>query len=187
MRLSTAIAFAFLALPAAAADSIADQAQAAFDVFAGGQSMDEFYLTYSREVLSGITGKWVSLNGPDPGTGAETYGADTEKHCKGAGTLSLSSPNPITLAMSASPKGTPFTQTYTLVSGAAFSQYTDPEKYFAAIGLGFELRGPDFDRARVVALSLANGVVQIYRPSADILVIVREKLYPTVLARCPLS
>ena len=74
-------------------------------------------------------------------------------------------------------------KTYTLVAGSTFSEYTDPASYFAAIGL--DKQGPEFDQGRAVALSLANGIVQIYRPSPDILVITRDRAYPTVLARCP--
>jgi hypothetical protein len=95
----------------------------------------------------------------------------------------LSSPDPLTLKLLAQPAEAGFTQTYTLVAGATFSEYTDPVEYFAAIGL--DKPGPEHDRARAVALEFANGIVQIYRPSADILVITRDKAYPTVLARCP--
>ena len=141
---------------------------------------------HAGAVLADIAGKWVSLAGPAPGTGIETYGADTEKSCKSPAVLTLASPDPLTLTLSAKPATAEFSQTYTLVAGSTFSQYTEPRAYFTAIGLGPDKAGPEADQRRAIALSLANGIVQIYRPSEDIMVIARDKVYPTVLARCPL-
>lgn len=187
MRLSVlTLVLASICVPAVAADSIADQASAAFATFAGGQSQADYNTAkYGRAALRDIAGKYVSLNGPAAETGIETYGADTEKFCKGPGTFALASPDPLTMTITANPAGVIFSQTYTLVAGSTFSQYTDPDDYFPAIGLGSDKVGPQFDQGRAAALSLANGIVQIYRPSEDIVVIAREKAYPTVLARCP--
>ena len=160
MRLSAILAFALLSCPAAAADSIADQAHAAFGIFAGGQSQLDYNLTGYA-------------------------GADTAKFCKSTAVLTLASPDPLTLTLSAKPAAAEFTQIYTLVAGSTFSQYTDPKTYFAAIGLGPDKSGPGYEERRAIALSLANGIVQIYRPSDDILVITRDRAYPTILARCP--
>ena len=179
-------ALVLLALPAAAADAIADQAERAFAIFAGGKSQVDFAAAgYGKSALSGIAGTWVSLSGPDPVSGIESYGADVEKFCAGAAALTLASPDALTLTVSAKPLDVPFSQTYTLVAGATFAEHTDPLPYFAAIGLGPEKVGPDFDRRRAAALSLANGMVQLYRPSPDIVVLARGGGYPTVLARCP--
>ena len=187
MRLSAVLAcLAALASPALAADSIADQAQDAFDVFAAGQSQLEFLSAgYGKAALSDVSGNWVNLNGPAPGTGIETYGVDAAKFCKTPAALTLASPDPLTMTLTAKPAATAFSQVYTLIAGSTFSQYTDPTPYFVAIGLGPERVGRQFDDQRVAALAAANGVVQIYRPSADILVIQRDKAYPTILARCP--
>lgn len=188
MRLNVAVTLVFLAAPATAADSIADQAQAAFDVFAAGQSQVDFNTKGTgRAVFNDIAGTWTSLGGPAAGTGIETYGLDTEKGCKTTGVFTLSSSNPLTLTMLAQPLGKPFEQIYTLISGTTYSAYTEPSAYFAAIGLGPEKVGNEFDTSRALALSVANGVVQVYRPSADIIVFTRDKGYPTVLARCPRS
>ncbi len=177
---------AVFALPAAAADSIADQAARAYGLFAGNQAQADFLSArYGEVVFKDVAGDWVSLNGPAPRTGVETYGADTEKFCKGTGVLALASPEPLTLVLTARPVDTDFSQTYTLIAGATFAEYTDPSAYLAAIGLGPEKAGPQADAQRALALSLANGVVQIFRPSPDILVMLRDKAYPTVLARCP--
>jgi hypothetical protein len=184
MRLSAVLEFPLFALPAAAPDSIADQASSAFATFAGGKSQVDYNLgRFGTVALSNVAGKWVGLGGPAAGTGIESYGADTEKACKSPAVLTLASPDPITLKLSAKPAETEFTQIYTLVAGSTFSEYTEPASYFAAIGL--DKAGPEFDQGRAMALSLANGIVQIYRPSPDILVITRDKAYPTVLARCP--
>lgn len=186
MRLSAVLAFALLASPVAAAGPIAEQAQAAFEIFAAGQSQLDYAMTgHAGVVLRNIAGKWVSLAGPAAGTGIETYGADTEKSCKSPAVLTLASPDPLTLTLSAKPATTEFSQIYTLVAGSTFSQYTDPRAYFTAIGLGPDKSGAEADQRRAIALSLANGIVQIYRPSEDVVVIARDKVYPTVLARCP--
>ena len=186
MRLSAVLAFALLAVPATAAEPIADQAQAAFDIFAGGQSQLDYTMAgYASAAFGNIAGKWVNLNGPASGTRIETYGVDHEKFCKTPAVLTLASPDPLTLTLSAKPVETEFSQIYTLVAGSTFAEYTEPAAYFAAIGLGPDKRGPEFDQRRAIALSLANGIVQIYRPSEDIVVIMRDKAYPTVLARCP--
>lgn len=187
MRLSATFAcLAALASPALAADSIADQAQSAFGIFAAGQSQYEFLSAgYGKAVLASVAGNWVNLNGPAPGTGIETYGVDAANFCKSAAVLTLASPDPLTLTLTAKPAVSAFTQIYTLIAGSTFSQYTDPSSYFIAIGLGPERVGRQFDDQRVAALSAANGIVQIYRPSEDILVITRDGAYPTILARCP--
>jgi hypothetical protein len=184
-----AVAFAIaLAVPAIAqaADSVADQASRAFEIFAGGLSQPDFGTArYGRVLLAGIDGKWVSLNGPAPGTGIETYGPDRDKFCAGRAALTLGAPDPLTLSVTARPVEAEFTQTYTLISGSAFAERTDPASYFESIGLGADKVGPEMDQRRAVALSVANGTVHIFRPSDDILVIVRSGSYPTVLARCP--
>ena len=54
-----------------------------------------------------------------------------------------------------------------------------------AIGLGPEKTSPNIQQQRALLLSVANGLVQIYRPSQDILVMTRDRGYPIVLARCP--
>lgn len=187
MRLSAILPVILaLASPSLAADSIADQAQRAYGVFAGGQSQLDFLSArYGSALLKDITGNWVGLNGPAAGTGVETYGADTDKFCKGAGVLTLTSPNLLALTLTAKPATSRFSQTYTLIAGSTFAEQTDPASYFESIGLGPDKVGLQFEQQRAIALSLANGIVQIYRPSDDILVIAREKAYPTVLARCP--
>jgi opacity protein-like surface antigen len=188
MRLAALPLLLALTAPVAAADAIADQAARAYELFAAGQAQTDFLSArYAASALSGVAGDWVSLNGPAPGTGVTTYGADTERFCKGAGVLRLATPDTLSLRLTANPVGTAFSQTYTLIAGASFAQATDPAAYFAAIGLGPDKRGEQFDRQRAAALSLANGIVQIYRPSADILVITRDGGYPNVLARCPRS
>jgi hypothetical protein len=186
MRLSTILAFALLSFPASAADSIADQAQRAFDVFAAGKSQLGYVNgEYGKAVLANIAGKWVRLGGPSSQTGIETYGADTERACGSPAVLALASSNPVTLTIAAEPLDASFSQIFTLVAGSTFSVYTEPESYFTAIGLGADKIGPEYDQQRAFALSGANGIVHVYRPSEDILVIAREKDYPTVLARCP--
>lgn len=187
MRLaSVSLLLALLTIPAAAADTIADQAQRAYGVFAGGLSQQDFLTArHGVETFKDVTGAWVQLNGPQPSTGVETYGADTEKFCKGSAVFTLASSDPLTLTLSAKPVSTEFSQTYTLVAGATFAERIEPNAYFAAIGLGPDKIGAQFDQQRALALSQANGIVQIYRPSADILVVTRDRGYPTILARCP--
>lgn len=189
MRLSLAVlALAALVAPVQAAETIADQAQQAYATFAGGLSEQDFLTArMGSVVLEDIAGTWVRLNGPAPQTGIETYGADSEKFCKGTGVLTLASPDSLTMTLSAKPAKSEFRQVYTLVAGATFAERTDPASYFEAIGLGPDKKGDAADQQRALALGLANQQVQLYRPSSDILVIVREAGYPNILARCPRS
>lgn len=186
MRLSAACLLMFsLTLPSAAAETIADQAQHAYDAFAGGLSQQAFLSAeYGQTAFRNIAGNWVRLDGPDSKTGTETYGADTEKSCKTPAILTLASPTPLTMTLTTNLKGSNFTQSYELIAGSTFGEHTDPVAYFAAVGLGPDKIGDGFDQQRALLLSVANGLVQIYRPSDDILVLTRDRGYPIVLARC---
>ena len=183
-----AICFALLALasPAAAADSIADQAQQAFQLYAGGLSQQAFLSAqYGNDLFKGIAGNWVRLNGPDNKSGVETYGTDTPKFCQSHAALTLASSSPLVLTLTTNLAGSNFTQSYALIAGATFAEHTDPAPYFEAAGLGPDKTGDTADQQRAVLLSLANGIVQIYRPSSDVLVMTRDRGYPVVMARCP--
>jgi hypothetical protein len=186
MRLSAAcLLFCLTALPVAAADSLADQAHAAYATFAGGLSQSAFLTAqYGKGALLGVGGHWVRLNGPDSKSGAESYGPDTEKFCQSAAALTLDSPDPLTLSLATNLNGANFTQSYTLIAGSTFGEHTEAQPYLTAIGLGPDRTGENIDQQRALALSLANGLVQIYRPSDDILVITRDRGYPIILARC---
>jgi hypothetical protein len=186
MRLRAAATLALLAVaPAAAADSIADQATRAYDLFAGGMSQQQFLsATYGRKALDGIAGTWIRLDGPD-GKGSSSYGADTEKFCAGNARLTLASPDPLTLTLATNLPGDNFAQTYTLIAGATFAEHTDAVPYLRAIGLGDDSKAENLQDQRALALSIANGLLQLYRPSDDILVLTRDRGYPIVLARCP--
>lgn len=187
MRLSLAcLAFLALGAPAFAADSIADQASAAYATFAGGLSTESFLSTgYGTATLKDVAGNWVRLNGPNGKSGIETYGADTEKFCKGPAALTLGSPDPYTLTLATNLPAKNFTQRYTLVAGSTFGESTDALPYLDAVGVGPDNKAPNADQQRALLLSLANGLVQIYRPSDDILVMTRDRGYPIVMARCP--
>lgn len=189
MRLSAAVLMLpLLAAPAFAADAppIADQASRAYQLFAGGLSQQAFLgAKYGDDLFDGVAGHWVRLNGPNPKTGIETYGVETDKFCASAAAVTLASPTPVTLTLSTNLKGSNFTQEYSLIAGSTFGEHTDPATYLAAIGLGPEKVGEQFDQQRALLLSLANGIVQIYRPSADILVMTHDRAYPIILARCP--
>ena len=187
MRLAlAALLLCSLSMPAVAADAIADQAEQAFRIFAGNLSQNDFLSAkIGASLFDSISGKWVRLNGPDPKSGMETYGADTAKFCKGSGALTLDAPTPLTLTISTNLSKANFSQVYTLVGGSTFAEHTDPSAYFEAIGLGPEITGADADQKRAVLLANANGRVEIFRPSTDILVMTREGSYPLVLARCP--
>lgn len=187
MRLRAAcLVLLTMVVPATAAESIADQAQHAYAMFAGGLSQQDFLSAqYGNALFSGIGGKWIRLNGPDSKTGVETYGADTAKFCKSAAAVTLSSTNAVSMTLSTNLDKNNFTQVYTLIAGSTFGEHTEALPYLAAIGLGPERTGPGVDQQRALALSLANGLMQIYRPSEDVLVMTRDRGYPIVLVRCP--
>lgn len=175
-----------LAPPAVAADTIADQASRAYGVFAGGLSQQGFLEAgYGGKVFAGIAGNWVRLNGPDPKMGIETYGSDTQRFCASPAAVTLSSSDPFSMTLTTNLKGANFSQVYTLIAGSTFGEHTDPDAYLTAVGIGPDKTGPNIEQQRALLLSLANGLVQIYRPSEDILVMTRDRGYPIVLARCP--
>jgi hypothetical protein len=189
MRLRAAITMSLaLAFPAAAADSIADQAHAAYAQYAAGLSQASFLAgQYGRTVLKDVDGKWTRLNGPDNKTGIESYGADTDKACASVQAVAVSAPDPVTLSVvTTTPRGS-FAQIYSLIAGSTFGEHVDTAAYLHAIGLGFELTSEAANQQRALALSIVNGIVQIYRPSDDILVLTRDRGYPLILARCPKS
>ena len=187
MRLCAAGFFVLAMIaPAAAADTIADQAESAYSLYAGGLSQEGFLTaTYGLALLKNISGNWVRLNGPDNKTGVETYGADTDKFCKSNARLTVAAPDSLTLTMTTNLPNGNFTLTYTLIAGSTFGEHTDAGPYLNALGLGLDKTGDNVDQQRALLLSLANGLVQIYRPSEDILVMTRDRGYPVVMARCP--
>lgn len=186
MRAALSLALIALASPVLADDSIADQAHRAYDVFAGGLSQQDFLAgRMGIKTFANVAGNWVRLNGPAPKTGIEAYGPDTEKFCKGPGALTLGSPNPLVMTITTNLQGANFTQQYSLVAGSTYGEHTDPLPYLGALGLGPDKTGDQADAQRALLLSLTNGIVQIFRPSEDVLVIARDRGYPIVLARCP--
>ena len=185
MRAAICLALLAFAAPALADDTIADQAQKAFQLYAGGLSQQDFLTAkYGNDLFQGIAGNWVRLNGPDNKSGAETYGADTTKFCASHAAITLISLSPLALTLTTNLAGANFNQTYTMVAGSTFAEHTEPGPYLHAAGLGPDKTGDAADQQRAFLLSLANGQVQIYRPSPDILVMTRERGYPVVMARC---
>ena len=186
MRILTFIAFALVSAPVFAADSIADQAEQAYAMFAGGLSQQAFLSAqYGDKLLANINGNWVRLNGPDPKSGAETYGADTARFCQSQAAVTLKSDSPFTLTLTTNLKAANFSQQYSLIAGSTFGEHTDPAAYLGTLGLGPDKTGAAADQQRALLLSLANGLMQIYRPSPDVLVMTRDRGYPIVLVRCP--
>jgi hypothetical protein len=181
--LAILLSFVLACTPAVAQD-LATQAERAYGLFAAGLSQGEFLAgRYGAKALDGVAGNWARLGGPST-TGVETYGSDTDRICK-AGGVTLSVPSSYALAvLNRGPEGE-FTQNYTLVAGATFAEHTDPSTYLTAIGLGPDKTGAQADQQRALALVLINGLVHIYRPSADILVLTRDRGYPVLFARCP--
>jgi len=65
MRAALCLALIALVSPAVADDSIADQAQKAYAVFAGGLSQQDFLAArMGNKTFADIAGNWVRLNGP---------------------------------------------------------------------------------------------------------------------------
>jgi len=187
MRLSVgALVLLVLAGPAFADETIADQAHAAYATFAGGLGAAQFVTAqYPRTALKNIEGTWAKLTGPDNKSGIESYGPDTDKACTSGSAAVLASPDPLTLNLTTKTPLGSFTQSYSFIGGTAFGEHVDINGYLAAIGLGPDQTGDAAAAQRALALSIVNGIVQIYRPSADILVMTRDRGYPLVLARCP--
>lgn len=186
MRLMAIFLLCAFAGPVAAADTIADQAQRAYDVFAAGMSQRDFLSSqYATKALVGLDGRWARLTGPDSTTGIESYGPDTNKVCKGPEASQIASPDPVSLTVTSALPGGTFVQTFTLIAGSTFGESTPAIPYLTAIGIGPDKTGANVDQQRALALSFVNGVVQLFRPSPDIIVIARDRGYPLVFARCP--
>ena len=181
-----AVAFALLsAAPASAQQSVADQASDAYRVFAGGLGQGDFLIMrYGETVFDGAAGEWARLGGPNK-SGVETYGVDRDKICGTENAVTISTPAPMSAAIENTPPGSSFVQHYSLVAGSTFAEHTDPAEYLAALGLGPDKKGAAADQQRAIALTYINGLVQIYRPSPDIIVMTRDRGYPLVFARCP--
>ncbi len=187
MRLAIALIFLIAATSLASAqeDDIPTQARGAYGIFAGGMSQLAFTAAgYGSEALSGLDGIWARLNGPDPKSGAETYGVDREKFCASDLAITLTAVSPLQLRLETTRLKANLVFDYTLVAGATFAEHIDPIPYLSSLGLGPDVATAS-DAARAVALSYVNSTVQIYRPSPDILVMTRDKMYPVVMARCP--
>jgi hypothetical protein len=173
-----------LASPAFA-QTVADQTERAYRLFAGGLSQGDFLGgRFGETVFGGVAGRWARLTGPNGKTGVETYGPDRDRICASGQAVAIAVAGPYGASIvSSTPAGT-FTQHYTLVAGSTFAEHTDADEYLAAIGLGPDKIGARFDQQRAVALVLINGLVQIYRPSPDVIVLTRDRSYPVILARC---
>jgi hypothetical protein len=186
MRLAATLAVLLFAIvPAAAADSIADQAQDAYATFSGGLSQRDFLSTqFGGVALQGIAGKWARLDGPDEKSGIESYGAQTDKTCAGTLALELNAPSPVEFLVKTARPANNLTFDYVLIAGSTFSEHTDIAPYLTSLALGPDNRNAT-DGQRALALSFVNGLVQVYRPSPDILVMTRDRGYPVVMARCP--
>ena len=121
-----------LAAPAQA-QSIADQAERAYAIFASGASQPDFLLSkHGGRVIEGIAGKWARLSGPDPQTGVESYGGDTDRICATPQAVTITTPAPLTANFVNTVPGGSFTQTYSLVAGATFAEHTDITAYLKA-------------------------------------------------------
>src|SRR3569833_2571539 len=139
MRFLFFIAFALVSAPVFAADSIADQAEQAYAMFAGGLSQQAFLSAqYGDKLLANINGNWVRLNGPDPKSGAETYGADTARFCQSQAAVTLKSDSPFTLTLTTNLKAAGGGRRGAGGAGAAGGGRAGP-----AAGRGARGRGPD--------------------------------------------
>lgn len=185
MRLLVLTALALMWAPSAWAQSVADQVERSYRTFAGNLSQADYLGgRYGESVFAGTAGKWARLNGPDGKTGVETYGADRDRICASDQALTITANGPYGASILVSAPAGTFVQDYSLVAGSTFAEHTDTDQYLKAIGLGPDKVGAKFDQQRAVALVVVNQLVQIYRPSADVIVLTRDRGYPAVLARC---
>ena len=184
-RLALLVLALLCVAPAAAQESVADQVSDAYRTFAGGLTSGDFLiLRYGERVFEGAAGKWARLGGPNK-DGVETYGVDRDRVCGTKNAVTISTPAPASAAIENTPPGGSFVQHYSLVAGSTFAEHTDPVEYLAALGFDPDKKGAAADQQRAIALTYINGIVQIYRPSPDVIVMTRDRGYPLVFARCP--
>jgi hypothetical protein len=185
MHLVLSLAMLLAMTSYASAQSVADQTERAYRTFAGGLSQGDFLGgRYGEAVFSGAAGRWARLLGPNGKTGVETYGADRDRICASEQAVAITVDGKYGASiLNTAPAGT-FVQNYTFVAGPTFAEHTDVAAYLGAVGLGPDKVGVKFDQQRAVALVLVNGLVQIYRPSPDVIVLTRDRGYPILFARC---
>ncbi len=180
VMLAAALALAIAGASAVQADqpTLADQYQAAQQIFLGGTTDQQSYSEgYAKVLFAGIEGVWVpmsKLNGGSP------HAADAA--CQGGPKAKIAILDPYTLSFT-EPLGEPtqFEIRYSLRYGSFFGSYTDVASMTKALGL----LGDDKAEARLGQLARVNGTASIWRASPDILVIQGENGRPIIWGRCP--
>jgi hypothetical protein len=164
------------------ASTLFDQYHAATTAFLNGAAIGDFgdfYVTVHKQILQGIEGTWVPLNYLEPKDGDFDL---IRSACKRNG-LALSAQGDYTLKMTRQPgRATEVSSYFVEKVGSWFVESTDAAALFRYLGVDGDKVS---DQIRGTSLAGSNGIVNILRPSADILV--EEPLFeaPTILGRCP--
>jgi hypothetical protein len=72
---------------------------------------------------------------------------------------------------------------YSDLGGGTYVLYTDPEAYLDRLGLA-DVKDESLQQTRYMSLRFHAGIVSIYRPSADVLVIAPIAGRPSIMVRC---
>lgn len=175
----------FVGIVPAGAQQVFDQYKAAAETFGGGwKDREDFIGKEPLRLLDAIEGKWANLSllGDN---GERLFGPTCERIY-----VETSKISDFTFKLTGNWKSKDKTiqvdVTYNAIGGNSFSFSTDLDQYFARM---FP-KGSEDKVNMPLKLSLVRsqqGVAQIYRPSADILVIVQSlnPAAPDIYARCP--
>ena len=160
--------------------SPADQFKHAVNVYYGGKTSTEEYLTgYIDVLLAGAEGLWFGFS---PEFAKQDVAALLDRACGGVGYFRLQRTSDYSFTLTRNPGSErPVVYTYVSMGGGVFSLQVDPEQLMNWVFPGPE--GPEADRSR--ALNSASGIAAIYRPSPDILVVHTNFAIPTIYVRCP--
>jgi hypothetical protein len=148
-----------------------------YDLFYGGETDPmKFVGGYRDKVLAGAEGTWT---GVIPGFYPE--GDLLAKACTLQPSV-LKRVSPFSFTITNRPNKDPVTFTYVAMGGSTFSEQVNPVQLFTWLNI---LDKPELESARNNALMSNSGVVNLYRPYPDVLVMQTAARLPRVLVRCP--
>jgi hypothetical protein len=177
----------FLLVTAARAEpGTAEQLKAAMAIFLPtGPDLNSMWKTHQL-ITANLTGRWHVGSEVLLGDGTDLAPDLLSKACEKLGTVVTVTPYEIKLRRSFRRTGKDDGVVETIYSdlgGGNYVQYTDPEAYLDRLGLA-DVTDESRNQAKYMSLRFHAGMVSIYRPSADVLVIAPIAGRPSIMLRC---
>jgi hypothetical protein len=184
--LSLALLPLFLATAARAEPSPAEQFKAAMAIFLpSGPDFNSMWKTHQL-ITANLAGRWHIGSEVLLGDGTDLAPDLLSKACEKLGADVTITPYEIrvrrTFKRSGKDDGVVET-VYSDLGGGNYVQYTDPEAYLDRLGLA-DVQDESRNQAKYMSLRFHAGMVSIYRPSADVLVIAPIAGRPSIMLRC---